>query len=207
MAAAKTFPLDDSIKTDIAGIVGMFWFAEVPAGNCVPRACVGKAVLAACGIQSRLVAGSMLLRAGPLPVRDTLRFALPNNRGGFYQGVVIGHVWNECEHDLIDFSAGDWEAEAALMYATATDPADLALGPLDWQVEVPAFIWQAAGPLKAAWREQGEPAVGGLWYGGWSGRIEPTYSDFDPIVRDAKPHIAEKIAELRLRERIADHGI
>jgi hypothetical protein len=103
MAAAKTFPLDESIKTDIAGIVSMFRFAEVPGGSCVPRACLGQAVLAACGIRSRLVAGGMLFRAGPHPIRDTLRFALPNNRGGFYQGAVIGHVWNECEHDLIDF--------------------------------------------------------------------------------------------------------
>jgi hypothetical protein len=149
----------------------------------------------------------MLFRAGPHPLRDTLRFALPNNRGGFYQGVVIGHVWNECGHDLIDFSVGDWEAEAALMYATATDPTDLALGPLAWQVELPWFIWQAARPLKAAWREQGEPAVGGLWYGGWCGRIEPRYADFDPIVEAAKPHIIAKVAEMRLRERLADHCV
>jgi hypothetical protein len=34
--------------------------------------------------------------------------------------------------------------EATVIYATATDPADLALGPLDWQVQVREFIWQAA---------------------------------------------------------------
>jgi hypothetical protein len=60
--------------------------------------------------------------------------------------------------------------------------------------------------LKAAWHEQGEPAVGGIWYGDWSARIEPPYSDFDPIVRHAKPYIAEKVVELGLRERLADHA-
>jgi hypothetical protein len=28
---------------------------------------------------------------------------------------------------------------------------------------------------------------------------------FDPIVQDAKPHIAAKVAELHLQERLADH--
>lgn len=207
LKAAVTLPPDNSIKTDIAGIVSMFWFPEGPGGACLPRACIGQAVLSACGIRSRVVAGSMLFRAGPHPTRDTLRFALPNNRGGVYQGAVVGHVWNEWGNDLIDFSVGDWQAEAALIYDTATDPADLALGPLDWQVEVPEFIWQAARPLKAAWREQGEPALGGLWYGGWFGRSEQRYSDCDLIVFDAKPHIAEKVVELRLRERIAEHRL
>jgi hypothetical protein len=49
--------------------------------------------------------------------------------------------------------------------------------------------------------------LGGLWYGGWFGRSEPRYSDFDPVVRDAKPHIAAKVAELRLWERVADQFV
>jgi hypothetical protein len=155
MTTAMKPALDDAIKTDIAGTVGMFCFPETVGGSCVPRAIITHSVLLACGIPSRLVPGGMLFRAGPHPIRDTLRFSLPNNKGGFYGGVFVGHVWNEYGSDLIDFSVGDWQAEAALIYATSTESADLALGPIDWQAPVPEFIWQPARPLKAAWCKQG----------------------------------------------------
>jgi hypothetical protein len=81
-------------------------------------------------------------------------------------------------------------------------PVELAQNSLSF-VQEETIVFEQAGMR----REQGEPALGGLWYGGWMRRTEPSYSEFDPIVRAAKPHIAEKVTELRLRERIADHGV
>ncbi len=114
LAPVTKTPLGDDIKTDIASTVTMFRFTEDEGGNCVPRAMIAHAVLLACGLPSRVVPGSMIFRAGPHPIRDTLRFSLPNNKGGFFQGALVGHVWNEYGSDLIDFSVGYWQAEAEL---------------------------------------------------------------------------------------------
>jgi hypothetical protein len=203
LAAAKILALPDDIKSDIAGIVAMFWFHETGGGNCIPRAIIGDAVLQACGLPSRLTEGGMLYRAGADPRRDTLRFCLPNNLGGLYQGCVVGHAWLEVDNQIVDFSLDDWADDAAEIYASTTDPDDLALGPVEWLAPVPTYLWQPAAPLKSAWRGTDEPGLGGLWYGGWTGP-KPCYANFVPLVQNAMPLIVDRVTALQLRTRILD---
>ena len=44
------------------------------------------------------------------------------------------------------------QPEADLIYENTVDPADLALGPIEWWVSPPQFIWQSAASLKTGWR-------------------------------------------------------
>ena len=101
--------------------------------------------------------------------------------------------------------SGDWQAEADLIYENTVDPADRALGPIEWWVSPPQFIWQSAASLKTGWRSYGEPMIGQSWYGAWSPCRMPDFASFDHVVGDASPLIALLVGELHLRERIADH--
>lgn len=144
-------PID--IKLDIANVVKTFEFSGWEVGGCcVPRAVIGSAVLHACGLPSRMVVGAMLYRAGLHRRRDTIRFCLPDNRGGYFGGYMIGHAWSEVGDDLIDFSTSDWPDEAERMYEITDDPEDLALGPVEWLNFPPQFIWESSASLKSCWR-------------------------------------------------------
>ena len=154
-------------KTTISNIVRQFDFTHSEAGNCAYRAVIGHHVLRRLGLEPRFVVGAMLYRAGKHRRRDTLRFCLPNNLGGYYQGFLIAHCWNEVGDEIVDFSAGDWQRESVSIYEHSPDPVDLALGPVEWIATPPEFIWQDAHSLKSAWRPIGQPTVGNLWYGGW----------------------------------------
>jgi hypothetical protein len=209
-AAPDSFPvMPDDLKIDIARVVRTFCFTGVDAGTCLARAAIGHAVLHACGLPARLIPGGMLYRCGPHRRRDTLRFCLPDNRGGYLHtgndAYLIGHVWVEVGDEIADFSVGDWQAEADLIYENTVDPADRALGPIEWWVSPPQFIWQSAASLKTGWRAYGEPMIGQSWYGAWSPCRMPDFASFDLVVSDAAPLIALLVGELHLRERIADH--
>ena len=151
----------------------------------------------------------MLYRCGPHRRRDTPRFCLPDNRGGYLHtgndAYLIGHVWGEVGDEIADFSIGDWQTEAGLIYENTVDPADRALGPIERWVSPPQFIWQSVASLKAGWRSYGEPMIGQAWYGAWSHCRMPDLASFDHVIGDAAPLIALLVGELRLRERIADH--
>jgi hypothetical protein len=153
------------------------------------------------GIASRMVAGSLLFRVGYDVDRDTLRFAMPNNRGGYYRDMLIGHVWNEVGGEIADFSAGDWVAESDA--CAVNDMGNPAFGVIAWEVEPPPFIWQSASSLKNGWKSRGNPALGKIWYGGWQGTRQPDYASHQAVVTKSEPHIEIGIAELHLRERIA----
>jgi hypothetical protein len=197
--------VSDDLKHYIADIVCMFGFVDGRAGgNCMARALLGHAVLTECGISSSVVCGALLYRVGKHRMRDTLRFSLPDNTGGYYCGHLIGHIWNEVDDDIVDFSSGDWMAEAQEMYERATDPADRKLGPVEWRVTPPAFIWQAAHSLKSGWRPHGQPTIGTIWYGPWSCVRSPDYHSHDKAVRSALPLVRQFVADARLRERIAE---
>jgi len=79
------------------------------------------------------------------------------------------------------------------------------LGPIEWWVSPPQFIWQSAASLKTGWRSYGEPMIGQSWYGAWSHCRMPDFASFDHVIGDASPLIALLVGELHLRERIADH--
>ena len=124
-------PID--IRIDIAHVVRTFEFTGTDSGTCLARAALGNATLIECGLTPRLVAGGMLYRVGPHRRRDTIRFCLPDNRGGYLAlmdstSYLIGHVWNEIGGEIGDFSAGDWQAEMDRMYASETNLDDLRLG-------------------------------------------------------------------------------
>jgi hypothetical protein len=197
--------ITQELRHDIADIVRLFEFrGGLPGGNCIPRAVIGHAVMRECGLESHLVAGALLYRVGKHRQRDTLRFCLENNLGGYNDDrQLVGHVWNEYSDQLIDFSSGDWCAEAEQMYATMDQPAERALGPVEWVVPVPDFIWEPAASLKAAWQRRGQPRLGEMWYGGWVGRC-PDYASFDGVVANAMPDIRRNVALLRVRARIEE---
>jgi hypothetical protein len=120
-AAPHSFPvMPDDLKIDIAHVVRTFCFTGVDAGTCLARAAIGHAVLHACGLPARLIPGGMLYRCGPHRRRDILRFCLSDNRGGYLHtgndAYLIGHVWVEVGDEIADFSVGDWQAEADLIY-------------------------------------------------------------------------------------------
>ena len=199
------------IKIDIAHVVRTFEFCGADWGTCLARAALGNATLIECGLTPRLVAGGMLYRVGPHRRRDTIRFCLPDNRGGYLAPMdsasyLIGHVWNEIGGEIADFSAGDWQAETDRMYASETNLDDLKLGPVEWSLSPPEFIWQPTEPLKAGWRSSGEPALGQIWYGPWFSHAMPDFAAYDQVVDLAMPIIADLVDELRLRERVADHS-
>jgi len=79
-------------------------------GACLWRAHVGQMVLGDCGIESNIVAGSMLFRVGPHRLRDTVRYAMPGKiyYGNRHNGHFMGHVWLRSGDDLVDFSVCDW---------------------------------------------------------------------------------------------------
>jgi hypothetical protein len=88
------------IKFDIASVVRTFDFSGADWGTCFARAALGNATLVECGLTPRLMAGGLLYRVGPHGRRDTIRFCLPDNRGGYLAPMdgasyMIGHVWNE----------------------------------------------------------------------------------------------------------------
>jgi hypothetical protein len=116
-----------------------------------------------------------------------------------------GYRWLEVDNQIVDFSLDDWASDAADIYASTTDPDDLALGPVEWLAPVPAYLWQPAAPLKSAWRGADEPELGEFWYGDWIGP-KPCYVDLAPLVQDAMPHIVDRVSAFRLRERVLDFG-
>ena len=133
----------------------------------------------------------------------------PTKRGGYLHtgndAYLIGHVWVEVGDEIADFSVGDWQAEADLIYENTVDPADRALGPIEWWVSPPQFVWQSAASLKTGWRSYGEPMIGQSWYGAWSPCRMPDFASFDLVVSDAAPLIALLVDELHLRERVSVH--
>jgi len=200
--------LPDDIKMSIAAIVRQFEFRVKDrelVGSCFWRAILADAVFKSCHLNSRLVAGGMLYRAGYDPMRDTLRFCLPkNNLGGYLNDHLVGHIWNEIDGEIADFSCGDWVAEAITQ--AQTDLFGHKLGFVEWESEaIPdEFLWQPARPLKSAWKTHGEPKLGRIWYTGWDRRRSPDFTRDDGVIEMATPSIENYIEELRIRERIAD---
>jgi len=121
-----------------------------------------------------------------------------NNVGRLIDGGLCGHVWNELDGDIIDFSSGDWLGEAALLAEFYPD----GLLPLQSTVGPPDYLWQPAGPLKSAWRAMGRPALGQFWYGPWASEELPDTEEISDIVHLAMAAIRDTALRLGLRERI-----
>jgi hypothetical protein len=160
---------------------------------------VGLAVLDECGIEAAVKAGAMLYRVGSHRKRDTLKYALPNNFGGYYDGWLVGHAWNQVGDEIVDFSAGDWAEDVE-----PVGPDD-GLGPIQWELDPPDFIWQPAKTLPR-WRSSGVPNLGDVWYGPWGDpRPPPTTTlaeDDRRILEQHREIIEEMVAESEIRKRL-----
>ena len=105
--------LRDDVKADIARSVRTFALTQF-GGTCMMRAVTGNILLRELGLDAKLAVGAMLYRAGAEPIRDTMAYCHHNNVGRLIDGGLCGHVWNELDGDIIDFSCGEWLGEAAL---------------------------------------------------------------------------------------------
>jgi hypothetical protein len=143
----------------------------------------------------------MLYRGGFDRYRDTLRFCLANNLGGYFQGYLCGHVWSELDGEIADFSCADWVEESADNAMYEFDQAKL--GRIEWDTEPPAFVWQSARSLMTRWKPHGEPKLGDIWYSRWGSALPPPdYSRHNEVVEMAMPYIERFVQELKIRERI-----
>jgi hypothetical protein len=158
--------LPTDIKTDIAKVVrSLAWEvkgAHSEFGYCFFRVMSGIAVLTMLGIPSSVVRGGMLFRAGEDPLRDVLAYCGPGNRLFVTKDAMLGHYWLVSGLDLIDFTPGDWRADAQRLFTTAP-AAEKALGPIQWTAPaVPDFLWDRQIKLmreSAYTPELGDPPV------------------------------------------------
>jgi hypothetical protein len=194
--------LPDDIKATIGDIVRAFRITG-ETGTCVYRAVIADGVFKSLGLPARLITGGLMYRAGFHRERDVLRFALPNNRGGYHpDGWLCGHVWHQLDGEIIDFSSGDWVKESYDLALNDLGASDL--GFVEWEVEPPEYIWQSARSLTAKWKPHGVPRLGDAWYCGWGSSRSPAdcLSLHQRYVTATLPHVENLILETKLCERI-----
>jgi hypothetical protein len=192
-------PIPDDVKVDIARIVRRFEFDMPGEGSCFWRARTGLLVLEECGIEAEMKAGGMLIRVGPHRQRDTMRYALHNNFGGYYNGWLVGHAWNQVGDEIVDFSVGDWDEDVE-----PVGPEN-GLGPVEWQIELPQFIWQPAKSLPR-WKSSGVPNMGDIWYGPWGDRMPPPTTtlteESGKLFEPYQGVIKDMVSACEIRERL-----
>jgi hypothetical protein len=198
--------LPDDIKASIGDIVRSFLLTSGRLnGTCVYRAVIADGVFKSLGLPARLITGGLMYRAGFHRERDVIRFALPNNLGGYHpDGWLCGHVWHQLDGEIIDFSSGDWVAESEALALADLGASDL--GFVEWEVEPPSYIWQSARSLTAKWKAHGVPQLGDAWYCGWGSRRPPAdyLSHEVRMVTATLPYVENLILETKLCERIAE---
>jgi hypothetical protein len=120
----------------------------------------------------------------------------PGNKGQLINGGFVGHVWLELDGELIDFSCGDWpqlDCRAELI--------DFGLPPVQWQRQPPTFVWATRGLFD--WQPQGEPQLGGLWYGPWSGKQSNHILDALTQANAFEETVATNLVRTNLPDRVA----
>jgi hypothetical protein len=184
----------DDIKTDIARAARPIKFTGAIGGDCLLRAGIGYVALGLLGFGPQFCVGSLLFRAGPDPLRDTLAFCGPGNAGQMIDDHFIGHVWLEMDGELIDFSCGDWrhlDARAELLVVA------MALPPVRWQAQPPTFIWACSKTGNRTAHPLGE-----LWYGPWTGTRPYNFTDALGQVERFGPTIVENLVRMDLPNRV-----
>jgi hypothetical protein len=192
------------MRLDIAKIVRKFGIrvnGDLDNGNCLFRAALAQNVLKECGILSTIKVGGVLARVGSHRERDVLRFALPSNYGGYFDGYLVGHVWNRVGDDLIDFSVGDWAQCDGLVSGNDV------LGVPHWAVSCPSFIWKSVRTLPK-WRSTGVPSLGDVWYCPWGDWRPPPELDGEELqqIQRCDKIVAALVANARIRERLEALG-
>jgi hypothetical protein len=138
---------------------------------------LGQYALGVLGIRAQLILGSMIYRAGPNPLYDTLTYtsAADNtgffkNEGTFFEPITeagsharfAGHCWLEYDDQLVDFSVGDWHEHFDELRANLRGESTR---PINWTAPPPAFFWSDAAAFKQPWKPTGAPPLGVAWYG------------------------------------------
>jgi hypothetical protein len=212
---AGIYPLDrdesavpTDLQRDIAEVVRSVEFTGSGGGNCVFRALLGLMVMRAIGLPAQRCVGGMVYRTGPHPLRDVVAFCGPDNLGAIVDGGFIGHSWLEYRGDLIDFSCGDWRAEATVLYEWEREISQRRgvpfYGEIQWDAPPPEYIWQRAAPLRNAWRRSGSPELGRFWYGPCTAEVgaRTDYGeDVVEILRTGLRALRPMISDLQLIQR------
>lgn len=213
---SQTVP--DDLKRDIAKAIRTVNLTQA-GGSCIPYAQLACEVLKSLGFMPRIEVGAALYRAGPDERRDTQAYAGPNNMGCMIDAYgLVGHAWLLLGADLLDFT--DWVRMAEVGYTSLLAMADvdydmggrhdiaqaeLTLGPVQFAVTPPDFLWQPAAPLKAAWRPFGSPEIGEFWYGPFDRRNGyPPIDVQDDWVVVMLPATMEAVRNLYLMERLTE---
>jgi hypothetical protein len=215
--------IPDDVKADIAKIVRSVEVDRcLEGGTCVFRVITGKEVLRTLGIPCRIEFGGMLYRAGEDPTWDVLSYCGPRNTAYLDEDNFLGHAWLESGDDLIDFSVGDWRGQSVFdnaenggrrlpprLRTKLVPPQDVERGRRIIWTAPPRqdFFWQPAAGLKGPWKRDGEPTLGEAWYGpaattGTAELINTAVARLSPALDPTLPHVAECIAQLRLKERL-----
>jgi hypothetical protein len=216
--------LPADIRTDIARAVRSV--RPELQGYCWFRQTLGQHALAMLGIRTQLVIGSMLYRAGPDPLYDTLTYTSGRDNAGWFgnegtlfdpiteagpHATLAGHCWLETDDgELIDLTPGDRQAHFDELRATLRD-----VPPINWTVLPASFIWQKAEPLKSAWRITGAPPLGQCWYGplrvprgtkaAVRAQVAWVKNQALNTVRQVLPFLERNMAVLNLPERVRIH--
>jgi Transglutaminase-like superfamily len=141
-----------TFKDDIAELVRSVPRAfPVGTGDCLDRSLVGAAVLTALGLPATLKLGALLYRVGPDPVRDCITICAPD-RHNLENHFCVGHFYLRSGPDLIDFSVGDFRADAAVGAPS-----------MQWSIVPPDFFWDDAAHF-ARDPAQEVPEIGRAWY-------------------------------------------
>jgi hypothetical protein len=195
MMVGSNSAIDDDVKADIARVVRSIIFKNADGGTCMWRNGIGYMTLRLLGFKPTVCVGGMLFRAGQDPLRDTVSFCGPGNKGQLVAGHFVGHIWLEMDSELIDFTGADWPSLDA-------DTIELDnLGTIQWKVRPPVFVW--ATRKLFTWQATGHPKLGEHWYGPWHG--EPLPDLFDELIQSVAPFghtIITNLLAAKLPERL-----
>ena len=131
--------------------------------------------------------GALLYRVGPDPVRDCIRIFAPDRRSvEFRNDFCVGHFYLRSGLDLIDFSVGDFRADAAVGAPS-----------MQWSIVPPDFFWDDAAHF-ARDPAQEVPEIGRAWY--------HSVID-DPARAVVEKMVARKLAALRADPNLRAHRV
>ncbi len=169
-----------TFKDDIAELVRSVPRAfPIGTGDCLDRSLVGAAVLTALGLPATLKLGALLYRVGPDPVRDCISIFAPDRHSVEYRNdFCVGHFYLRSGPDLIDFSVGDFRADAAVIAPE-----------MEWSILPPDYFWDDAAHF-ARDPAQEVPEIGQAWY--------------DSVIDDPARAVVEKMVARKLAELRAD---
>jgi len=136
------------------------------------------------------------------------------NRGEIYNGHFAGHCWLYYGDRIYDPSVGSWRELNAVK--AEMERYGRTLGPMQWNVTLPAYWFKPCAELETPWQPTGTPELGRAWYGPFIFNIADARGDainvaemvrrFASIHEDVGQQIATGISSIK-REFARTHGI